>query len=138
MKLLTLATLFIGSIAGTAQANVVESHLKNIQNQVRACTVLPYTVKHGHRVFQNLISHCPSVKLVAQGKAVIKISGITFQAVLVETEYTDGDLYDVVIRDPKSHDQFRMYNVLAYGDILLGVMAGNTQGIRQTYLPALQ
>jgi hypothetical protein len=135
MKALIFAALMF-SASTVAQANVVETHFKNIQNKIRSCVVLPYSVKNQHRVYQNLISHCPEVKVVAKGKASIKVGSNTFQAILVETEYSDGDVFDIVIREARSHDQLRLSNVLAFGDILLGLLGGSFEGLQQTYVPA--
>lgn len=132
MKTLNVFAILIASlVTQAANAGVIEAHLKNIQDRIRACVILPYTVKNERKVYHALISHCPEVQVFSKGKAQIKVGGSTYQAVLVATENTDGDFYDVVIREPISNDRYRMTNVLAYGDVLLGILAGESLGLRE-------
>lgn len=109
-------------------------YLPNIQDRVRQCVTLPYVYQaDGIRRDQTLISHCPEVKVLPVvnhvKSAKIRVAGHQFVATLVETEFTDGDFYDVEIRDLQSNDAYRLYNVAAYGDVLLGVLNGNTKGV---------
>jgi hypothetical protein len=112
--------------------NSVERLLPNIRDRVRNCTILPYLFnEHQMRVEHALRSHCPEVKVLSDrnGAAKIRVAGHQFIATLIETEFSDGDIFDVEISDIVSGDTFRFQNVLAFGDILLGVLEGNTQGV---------
>ena len=124
--------------ANQASANNVEAHLHNMQNRIRSCTVLPYTVKNGVKVLHQLISHCSEVKMVEKYRAHIKIGGSTFVAQLRESADTDGDFYDVVIRDYISNESFTMHNVLAFGDVLRGVLGGDIKNVQKVYVPGLR
>lgn len=117
-----------------ASANSVERLLPNIRDRVRQCTIIPFTYNENKtRVEHALKSHCPEVKVLPtanyQVTAKIKVAGHRFIATLIETEFTDGDFFDVEIRDLESNDVYRIYNALAYGDVLLGVLDGNTRGV---------
>ena len=132
-----IISLVLSSFSGVAMAssqNSVEKLLPNIRDRVRNCTVLPYHMDLNQvRVEHSLVSHCPEVKVLPvikhQMKAKIKVAGHQFIATLIETEYTDGDFFDVEILDLTSSDSFRIYNALAFGDVLLGVLEGSTQGV---------
>ncbi|MBS1958854.1 MAG: hypothetical protein JST80_05205 [Bdellovibrionales bacterium] len=148
MKALAIITTLLAGIVTTgleadaqvrsnvvrSNTNTVAAHLHNIQNQIRACTVLPYSVKNGRKVLHAIVSHCPSVKVISKTKAIVKIGGMTFQIVMRETADSDGDLYDIVIREPISNDRYKIPNVLAFGDVLLGVLVGDTSGLRMSYV----
>jgi hypothetical protein len=110
------------------------THMSNIIDRVRNCSALPYTLKDGVKVYHQLTSHCPEVKVLEKGRAKIKVGGHTFFAQLVETPDTDGDLYDVVIRDYISNDSYTLVNARAYGDVLLGVLNGVIKNIPQVYI----
>lgn len=127
-----IISLILQSSSTFASVNTVEKLLPNIRDRVRNCTILPYQFDDNKmRVEHALRSHCPEVKVLTdrKGAAKIKVAGHQFIATLIETEFTDGDFFDVEIKDLASGEAFRSYNVLAFGDILLGVLEGNTRGI---------
>ncbi len=132
--ILIISLLINAQAAFASTGNTVENLLPNIRDRVRQCTVLKYNYTKNHvRNEHALISHCPEVKVIANEStsavAKIRVSGHQFIATLIETQYSDGDFYDVEIRDLVSKDSYRIYNTLAYGDILLGVLEGNTHGV---------
>ena len=134
--LVILSSLVLGSFAqanGTQNAtqNAIVPYLPYLLNRVENCSINAYTVQNGVKSFHALISHCPEVKVVATGVAKVKVAGQIFQIDLVETERTDGDIYDVVIRNVRTLDEYRIYGVMAYGDVLLGVLKGNTSRLPQ-------
>jgi hypothetical protein len=137
-----IISLVLSSFSGVAMAspqNSVEKLLPNIRDRVRHCTVMPYHMDLNHvRVEHSLQSHCPEVKVLPvinhQVSAKIRVAGHQFIATLVETEYTDGDFFDVEIRDLTSNDSYRIYNALAFGDVLLGVLDGNTKGVTANFV----
>lgn len=128
-----IITLFLqASTSFASEENAVERLLPNIKDRVRNCTILPYLFDENQmRVEYALRSHCPEVKVLEDQKnaAKIKVAGHRFIATLIETELSDGDIFDVEIRDMDSGEIFRFYNVLAFGDVLLGVLEGNTGGV---------
>ncbi len=139
---IVLITLFSNLVSPAVASaltsdHTVEKYLSNIQDRVRQCSVLPYAFdRNQNRVEQALRSHCPEVRLIqGQGKipaAKINVAGQRFVAQLVETEFTDGDLYDVEIVNLNTKENYRIYNVLAFGDVLLGILGGQTNGVTST------
>ena len=114
--------------------NSVEAHLANITDRVRNCSVQPYTIRNGVKVFHPLMSHCPEVKVLEKGKAKIKVGGSIYNVYLTDSPNSDGDFYDVVIRDYISNDTYTLKNVLAFGDVLIGILSGNKARIPQSYV----
>jgi len=119
-----------------ASEHTVERYLPNIRDRVRQCTILPFVYDANHvRKEHSLRSHCPEVKLIssAQGEAIAKIHvyGQQFVARLIETEYTDGDFFDVEIINVGTRETYRIDNVLAFGDVLLGVLGGELHGVTE-------
>jgi hypothetical protein len=143
--LIIFVTLFFQfaplAVAATESGSVhtVEKYISNIRDRVRQCSILPYEFNANNvRVERSLRSHCPEVKLIA-GKgalpaAKIHVAGQQFTAQLIETQYSDGDFYDVEIRNVFTNEIFRFDNVLAYGDILLGVLGGETKGVSTAFI----
>ena len=133
LSLITLTTLH-GFSAQAADPNGIQAHLRNIQNKVRACSVLPYTFNNGVKVFHHLISHCAEVHVLGKGKAKIKIGGNVYDLALVATRDTDGDIYHIRLRNSLTNEAMTLKNVPAYGDILLGILDGNSRGIPMQYV----
>jgi len=135
--LILIISLALSSSTVFAAGSSVEKLLPNIKDRVRSCAILPFAMNNNNvRVEHALKSHCPEVKLVppADGStkfntAKIRVAGHQFTAQLIETVYSDGDLFDVEIRDIVTNETYRSYNVLAFGDVLLGVLEGKTTGI---------
>ena len=135
-KFLSLgALLFMSAGVHAATLNSVEAKLPNIQDRVRQCTSVEWVKdRHENVRFSDLKSHCPEVKVISANgntKVKVKVAGHQFVATLLETDFTDGDFYDVLIADLSTGDQYRMDNVLAYGDVLLGVLEGNLTGVKK-------
>ena len=135
-KLLTLLALSF-AVSAPSYANNVEAHMHNIRDLIRSCSVLPYSLRDGVKAYHTIRSHCPEVKLVEKHRAKIKLGGNTYYAQLNEVKHSDGDFYDVVIRDYISNEEFVLYNVPAYGDVLLGVLGGHIRKIPQVYVAKL-
>jgi len=142
MKTAALITFTLGlilhastSFASAIDQNSVESNLNNIRQQVRQCAVLPYhyNADTNNRVDQAIQSRCGDVKIIKVAnqmpKARIKLGGHVYMASLITTAFSDGDVFDVQITDVATQDSFQLHNVLAFGDILLGVLGGSTNGI---------
>ena len=124
-----------GTLAHATENNSVTTHLSNIQDVVRHCSIVPFTFKNGVKVYHNLLSHCPQVKVLQKGKASVKVGSQTFFITLLESPDSDGDLFHVDIRDYISNDSLVLPNVHAYGDVLLGVLVGDTRGVPKSYFP---
>jgi hypothetical protein len=130
------ATQEAARVSESRSEHTVEKYLPNIRDRVRQCTILPFVYDSNRvRKHQSLRSHCPEVKLLstAEGGGVAKIHvyGQQFVARLIETEYTDGDFYDVEIINTSTRESYRIDNVLAFGDVLLGVLGGETKGVTE-------
>ena len=137
--ILIISFLISAQAALASTGNTVEKLLPNIRDRVRQCAVLPYSfTKNNVRKDKALVSHCPEVKVLPKVdhkiKAKIRVAGHQFIATLIETQYTDGDFFDVEIVDLASSESYRIYNTLAYGDILLGVLEGNTHGVSTSFV----
>lgn len=144
MKVRAFVIISIWVISGSSAiaAHSVQKLLPNIQDRVRQCSVLPYVINANQvSVSHHLRSHCPEVKVLPRdaqvNRAKIKVAGHQFIATLIETEFTDGDFYDVQIQDLRTGDQLRFFNVPAFGDVLLGVLEGNTTGVESLQLESL-
>jgi len=143
--LIILITMFIQfaplAVATTQSGSVhtVEKYISNIRDRVRQCSILPFAFNANNvRIEHSLRSHCPEVKLIAgHGSlpaAKIHVAGQQFTAQLIETQYSDGDFYDVEIRNVFTNETYRFDNVLAYGDVLLGVLGGETKGVSTAFI----
>lgn len=125
---IVLAAVQFGSVNAQAslQSNAVKILLPNIVNRITNCVVKPFSVdSHGVKTLHALTSHCPEIKVTGPGEAKIKVDAHIFAAKLVESKNSDGDLYDVTLTDVRSNDQYTISNVLAFGDVLLAVLAGD-------------
>ena len=136
-KAVTLGLIFLLSPALQASAqtsdvsNSVESHLNEIVSRVRDCSVLPVSYSQdGVKTLHALESHCPEVKTLTGGSAEVKVASHAYSVVLVASPDSDGDFYDVQIKDIASSEIHTLPNVLAYGDVLLGILNGNTNGLK--------
>ena len=117
-----------------SDSNGIQAHLHNIQDRVRACSVLPYTFRNGVKVYHHLMSHCAEVHVLGKGRAKIKIGGKVYDLALIESRDSDGDLFHIQIRDTLANEFLVLKNVPAYGDILLGVLDGSSKGIPMQYI----
>jgi hypothetical protein len=116
-------------------AGIKHSRMNYIVDRVRNCSILPYTMNSNRqKVYHALTSHCPEVKVVGKGTAKIRVDGHAFQVNLVETINSDGDFYDVQITDVVTREVSSVPNILAFGDVLLGVLSGRTQGLPESYV----
>jgi hypothetical protein len=130
--------IILGVVSAFAQANAstgsdsITQHLPNIIDRVSKCSFLPFTIdQDGHKSYHAILSHCPEVKVVSPGVAKIKVASHIYQAVLVESRDSDGDFYDVSIQDVRTGENKAFTNIAAYGDILLGVLGGNTEHVME-------
>ena len=128
--------IILGVASAFAQANAatgpITRYLPNIIDRVSQCSFLPFTLdKDGQKTYHAVTSHCPEVKVIAPGIAKIKVASHVFNAVLRESPDSDGDFYAVTIQYINSGESQTFPNVAAYGDILLGVLGGNTERLMQ-------
>jgi hypothetical protein len=129
---MTLAAVQFGLVDAQAsnltalQSNAVKILLPNIVNRITNCVVKPFSIDgRGVKTLHALTSHCPEIKVTGPGEAKIKVDAHIFTAKLVESKNSDGDFYDVTLTDVRSNDQHTISNVLAFGDVLLAVLAGD-------------
>ena len=126
--------MMISTVSTPAQA-AVKDYLPHIMDRVRQCSIIPVSHnKEGHGTNHAMISHCPEVKVLAPNKAKIKVMSHIYTAQITDSVDSDGDLSRLVITDMASNEQFEVDHVLAFGDILLGVLMGNTHGVYQANL----
>lgn len=110
---------------------------------IRQCVTLPYVHQQGRRIYRDLVSHCDQLKVIRedgqrsgrqmrgkQYRAVLNWSGRIFQIAMTPSAQSDGDFFDVSIRDKNTGKVERVRNVLAYGDILLAVLEGSVDGLK--------
>jgi hypothetical protein len=111
----------------------IEQSVPMLKSRVLECSVLPYTVDaNGTKTEHALISHCADVKVVSPGLAEIKVSGAVFRASLKDSPDADGgDLNDVTLQDVATGESKVYSNVLSYGDVLRGVLGGDTTHVFQ-------
>jgi hypothetical protein len=127
---LIAAVILAGGVAQAQSSNSVQTHLKSITALVRSCVEQPYTFKaDGTKMYSELVSHCLYVTIVQKGEAKIELSNRAYDAQITESTDSDGDFYDVKIVDLNTHDEYTMPQVLAYGDVLLGVLQGDTHDV---------
>ena len=119
--------------ASNSPNNIVTQHLASIVNHVTLCSLAPYTVKEdGVKVMHELQSQCSDVKVISRGVAKFKVEGYVFKASIVESDQSDGgDLDDVTIQEVKSGDHYTIEGVLAFDDVLLGVLHGDLSHVTQ-------
>lgn len=137
----TVLILIFLSVGASAHAqaqnfsNSVAQHFGDIANRVRECSVLPYSVDaNGAKALHALYSHCPEVKVLPEGVAQVRVAGHRYEVTLLASIDSDGDFYDVQIRDVVSNELYTLANTLVYGDVLLGVLGGNTNGLVESYI----
>jgi hypothetical protein len=139
LVLITFTFSFSPVAVAGAPVHSVERYLSNIRDRVRQCSVLPFVYDaQRNRKEYALQSHCPEVKLIAVSGAhpavKIRVSGQQFMARLIETDFSDGDFFDVEILNLNTQESYRFDNILAYGDILRGVLGGETKGVTDAFL----
>jgi hypothetical protein len=136
-----IALLFIHTFMSSNNAFALdETAISRLQTKVRACVTLPYVKEQGRRVYQKLVSHCPELKVVKPTSdqpqkrdhhfAKLILDGRVYQIWMTPAARSDGDLYDLAIRDSASGQVERFRDVLAFGDIWLGVLEGQIEGLK--------
>jgi hypothetical protein len=136
-----IAFLLVSSVVGSNAALALdEAVIARLQSKVRGCVTLPYVKEQGRRVYQKLVSHCPELKVVKPTAdqprkrdhhfAKLILDGRVFQIWMTPASRSDGDFYDLAIRDSATGQIERFRDVLAFGDIWLGLLEGQIEGLK--------
>ena len=130
-KILVVVLGLISVVASANAASGIDQVLPSITARVLECSILPYTVDaSGIKTQHALVSHCADVKVVSPGHAEIKVAAGTFHVSLKNSPDADGgDLNDVTIQNIQTGEHKVISNVLSYGDVLLGVLGGDTSHV---------
>ena len=106
-------------------------------DRVRNCVVLPYSLNdRNQKVYHALQSHCPEVKVTAPGVARARVAAHPFEIRIEEPSYSDGDFFDVEFTDLRTGEKSRYEGILAFGDVLLAVLGGRTEGLNEKPVPS--
>lgn len=106
----------------TPQANA--RFLSEVRDLVSRCAVQPYTIQSGKKAYGRLESSCPELQ-VQGAEARFQFEGRWSVAKIVDSEDSDGgDLNDISIQDDHGNEVAQLKEVLAFGDILLGLSDG--------------
>ena len=109
--------------------------LEAVISKVQQCAVLPFTIKdNGQLSYHAMFSQCDEVQIVAPGVATIDLNGHGYVAALTETVDSDEDFYDVDVKDLLSGKIYHIDHVIAYGDVLLGMLSGDTRSVLKTHV----
>lgn len=131
-----LASTLTPSIARSEPQGIEPRILGYLVDRVRNCAILPYTINdQGRKVYHAIQSHCPEVRVTGPGTARARVATRTFEIRIEESSYSDGDFFDVEFRDVRTGDQQRYEGILAFGDVLLAVLGGNTTGLNERWFP---
>jgi len=134
-----VVSLLAASLAHADVASVQESpdFWKKLNSLVAQCAVKPYTVVQGVKDYGPLRSLCQ--ELHANGtQATFVLEGEKFSARIEESADADGgDLDDLYVQNSEGSVIAQRQNVLAYGDILLGLAGGDVESndVREVYAP---
>ena len=130
MSLLMSAGIAKAQISHNGELNSVQSNLPRIANFVRNCVVQPYSIKaDGNKAFGLLKSHCVAVTVIHEKLAQVLYYRHLYQIQILESADSDADFYDVQVTDLVTNEKASMTEVLAYGDVLLGVLGGDTHDV---------
>jgi hypothetical protein len=103
------------------------SFLESVQQLVRSCVVRPYSVTDGKKTYGFLKSRCSNVQTHGAW-AEFSLGNTKYVASLEESLDSDGgDLDNIDIKDLNGAVVAHLSNVLAFGDILLGLAGANVE-----------
>ena len=127
VQYLVLVSVVLFSQTSFAGSYGTAAFLQNVQQLVRSCVVRPYRIENGKKVYGFLKSNCVQVRTF--GKAAEFALGKTpFIAILEESPDADGgDLDNIVIKNALGTPVASLTNVLAFGDILLGLAGADVE-----------
>lgn len=128
--------LLIGQTAFAApQGASYRGILGDLRNLTEKCVVRPYTVnRYGEKVLLPLQSTCQELIVTSERQATLILAGQNFYAEVIESQDSDGgDLTHLIIRNTHGRVIATRRNVLAFGNVLIGLVAGqeNFPEVRQ-------
>jgi hypothetical protein len=123
-----LAVVLLSFFGNNTWATETSPFLKNLQTLVQGCTVRTYTQgTNGLKVYGPLKSHCAEVRSFG-AKAEIILDNEKYTVTLAESPLADGgDLDNIEIQDSNGVVVAQLSNVLAFGDILLGLAGADVE-----------
>ncbi|RYZ66724.1 MAG: hypothetical protein EOP09_12225, partial [Proteobacteria bacterium] len=138
MKTISTLVMMISLWTLPVRADTAEMHasldqrFSALQSIVREGVILPVTQKaDGNVKLHRLENHSLNIQWESPTRMVLRTEVGEFSVELYESAQSDGDLYDVEITDLKSNERIVNEHVFAYGDVLLGVLGGQTEGLTQ-------
>lgn len=124
------AAFAAGSQKGVSPSAVGPDFLERISDLARQCVVQPYSFDaNGKRAFLPLKSTCVELQGDSRAKkALIELGGIRYQAVIEESEDSDGgDLNDLSILDPSGRVVATRHNVAAFNNVFIALSGGDSE-----------
>ena len=110
-------------------ATDLQSILPDLTDFVRKRVHIPLGMRQGNPVHHAMVSEDPALQNTGKGEAKLSFRGHEYRAKLIETENSDGDFYHVDLTDLTSRQVLRSPDILAFGDVWLGLLQGNPAGV---------
>lgn len=127
----TFAITLVTAVAASAgETGPISTQLESIATRVKQCALLPYSLKESHKTNHAIMSRCSQIKLGAPGTARITLGDQVFLAKITASANSDGDFYDLTIQSMNTRESAIFQNILAYGDVLLAVVSGDTSKLQ--------
>lgn len=125
-----IAISFIGFSAMARPLTTGKKIVQDIQTLAEKCVVHPFSInKAGQKVYAPLKNTCSQIVVLDEKTAHVTVDNDTFEVILAESEDADGgDLNHVLVYAQDGHLVGQKLNVLAFDNLLLGLLGGRTGG----------